>query len=263
MDENNRLPMDEISEETEAIEQKEINENLQEEPDGKTGYSRAREIYEWISSIAIAVVLALVINQFFFAFVQVDGQSMEPTLYHNERLVVRKIFYTPEQKDIVIVKSGALQKYIVKRVIALPGQTVTFDENRNMVVDGVVLDEPYIKEKQVSFGNLYTYPVVVPKKGEVARFPYLMAEAQLKAGRNGMSLALQDDGTILVRGSELVEDGIFVEGQTTYKQDCYFVMGDNRNHSSDSRSLGLIPESEVIGKSTLRLFPFDKIGFVG
>ena len=88
MDENNRLPMDEISEETEAIEQKEINENTQEEPENKPAYSRAREIYEWISSIAIAVVLALVINQFFFAFVQVDGQSMEPTLYHNERLVV-------------------------------------------------------------------------------------------------------------------------------------------------------------------------------
>lgn len=262
MDENNRLPMDEFSEETEAIEQKKTNENTLEEPDSKSGYSRAREIYEWISSIAIAVVLALVINQFFFALVQVDGQSMEPTLYHNERLVVRKILYTPEQKDIVIVKSQALQKYIVKRVIALPGQTVTFDESKNMVVDGVVLDEPYIKEKQVSFGNLYTYPVVVPKKGEIAKFPYLMAEMQLKSGRNGMSLAMQDDGTIRVSGSELVEDGIFVEGQTTYKQDCYFVMGDNRNHSSDSRSLGLIPESEVIGKSTLRLFPFDKIGFV-
>ncbi len=262
MDENNRIPMDEFSKETEEIEHRQADENTQEEPDGKSGYSRAREIYEWISSIAIAVVLALVINQFFFALVQVDGQSMEPTLYHNERLVVRKILYTPKQKDIVIVKSQALQKYIVKRVIALPGQTVTFDDDRNMVVDGVVLDEPYIKEKQVSFGNLYTYPVVVPQKGEIAKFPYLMAEMQLKSGRSDMKLIMQDDGTIIVRGSELVEDGVFVEGQTTYKQDCYFVMGDNRNHSSDSRSLGLIPESEVVGKSTLRLFPFAKIGFV-
>ncbi len=274
MDENNRIPMDEFSKEDEIINETQADDenpeeldnqeasDNSEEPDEKGGYSKAKELYEWVSSIAIAVVLALVINQFFFALVQVDGQSMEPTLSHNERLIVRKILYTPEQEDIVIVKSEALQKYIVKRVVALPGQTVTFDDNRNLIVDGVVLDEPYIKEKQVSFGNLYTYPVVVPKKGEVAKFAYLMAEAQLKSGSGDMTLAIEDDGTIKVRGSELVEDGTFVDGQTTYKQDCYFVMGDNRNHSSDSRSLGLIPKSEVIGKSSLRLFPFDKFGFV-
>lgn len=220
----------------------------------------AKELYEWTSSIAIAVVLALIINQFCFALVQVDGQSMEPTLYHNERLVVRKAFYTPEQKDIVILKSEAIQKYIVKRVIALPGQTVDFDDNMNVVVDGVVLEEPYIKEKQISSGNLYSYPLTVPKKGAPANLDFLMAEANLKIGKGTMTLNTNPDGSIEIQGSELVEDGIFEEGKTTYKQDCYFVMGDNRNHSSDSRTLGLIPASEVVGKSTLRLFPFSKIG---
>lgn len=225
-------------------------------------HSFAKEVYEWISSIAIAVVLALLINHFVFALVQVDGQSMEPTLYHNERLIVRKLLYTPEQKDIVILKSEAIQKYIVKRVIALPGQTVEFDEARNVLVDGIKLDEPYIKDKQISSGNLYNYPLVVPKKGEIANLDFIMTEARLKAGNGTMTLAINEDGNYEINGSELVDDGVFVSGKTTYKQDCYFVMGDNRNHSSDSRTLGLIPKSEVVGKSSVRLFPFSKFGTV-
>lgn len=290
MDENNRIPENDFAEETEDIknrsersagaeadkqsEHKE--ENLTEEEfitaqayngnvSGSVGQPQvchgwAKELYEWTSSIAVAVVLALIINQFLFALVQVDGRSMEPTLFHGERLVVRKAFYTPEQQDVVILKSEAIQKYIVKRVIALPGQTLDFDEEQNVVVDGVTLDEPYIMEKQFSYGNLYTYPLTVPKKGEVASLAYIMAEASLKAGNGTMTLDTKADGSVEIHGSELVEDGVFEEGKTTYKQNCYFVMGDNRNHSSDSRTLGLIPESEVVGKSSIRLFPFSKIG---
>ncbi len=296
MDENNRIPEDDVTKETEEIKNEpeldsgaasdeqpmaepvETDENLTEEEyitaqaytdnvldqmgQTEVRHGWAKELYEWTSSIAIAVVLALLINQFLFALVQVEGQSMEPTLYHGERLVVRKAFYTPEQKDIVILKSEAIQKYIVKRVIALPGQTVEFDSEKNVTVDGVTLEEPYIKDKQTSFGSLYEYPLTVPKKGEIADLSYLMAEANLKAGKGTMTFDMQTDGKIEVRGSELVEDGLFEEGKTTYKQNCYFVMGDNRNRSSDSRTLGLIPESEVVGKSSLRLFPFSKIGKV-
>lgn len=235
-------------------------ELLEEEGQKKVRQNWAKEIYEWISSIAFAVVLALIINQFFFSLVQVNGQSMEPTLYHNERLIVRKIAYTPEQKDIVIVKSETIQKFIVKRVIALPGQVVDFDENMNVVVDGVTLDEPYINEKQISYGHLYSYPLTVPKKGDVADFLFLLIESQLKAVNGTMTLEAKPDGTFEVRGSELVEDGIFINGETKYKQDCYFVLGDNRNYSSDSRTLGLIPESEIVGKSIFRLFPFSQLG---
>ena len=188
MNEDNRIP-DSID--TEKNEEKEIKSFL-------------KEMYEWVSSIAIAVVLALVINQFLFAMVQVDGQSMEPTLYHGERLIVRKILYTPEKNDVVIIKSGVLQKFIVKRVVALPGQVVDFDENMNLVVDGVVQNESFINEKQLSSGVM-SYPLTVP------------------------------------------------EGH-------YFVLGDNRNHSTDSRSIGLIPEKEIVGESFFRLLPFSKIG---
>ena len=224
--------------------------------------SWAKELYEWVSSIAIAVVLALLINQFIFALVMVDGQSMEPTLYHNERLIVRKAFYKPEQGDIVIIKSQAIQKYIVKRIIALPGQTIDFDTDMNVFVDDAMLTENYINQKQISSGNLYAYPLVVPKKGDVADLSFLIAEANLKSGQGTMTFEMREDGTVNVSGSELVEDGLFEEGKTTYKQDCYFVMGDNRNHSSDSRTLGLIPADEIAGKSSIRIFPFSEIGFV-
>ena len=262
MDENNRLPEEDEKKEPEEI-------NNVPEPDGcaqpaeapaETDDSLTEEEYITAQAYTDNVLDQMGQTQFLFALVQVDGQSMEPTLYHNERLVVRKAFYTPKQKDIVILKSEAIQKYIVKRVIALPGQTVDFDGERNVVVDGVTLDEPYIKEKQISFGNLYAYPLTVPKKGEIANLDYIMSEANLKAGKGTMTFDMRADGSVEIKGSELVADGVFEEGKTTYKQNCYFVMGDNRNHSSDSRTLGLIPESEVVGKSSIRLFPFSKIG---
>ena len=275
MNEENRFS-DEVTAETENIEEAEsalteeeyanaqafTDKELDEMGQAEVRKSWAKEIYEWVSSIAIAVVLALIINQFIFALVMVDGQSMEPTLHHAERLIVRKAFYTPEQGDIVILKSEAIQKYIVKRVIALPGQTIDFDDNMDVYVNGEMLTEPYINQKQLSSGNLYAYPLTVPKKGEIAELRYIITEANLKSGLGTMTFEMLPDGTAKVTGSELVEDGVFEEGKTTYKQDCYFVMGDNRNHSSDSRTLGLIPASEVVGKSSVRVFPFSQIGMV-
>lgn len=222
----------------------------------------ARELYEWVSSIAIAVVLALVVNTFFISLVQVDGHSMVPTLQHEERLVVRKIAYEPQTQDIVIIKSGVLQKYIVKRVIALPGEEISFDNQLNVTINGERIEEPYIAALQVSTGGLYRYPLTVPKKGEVADLNLITAEMQLGLSTNGVQITNGEDGTLYIEGSRLVDDGKFIEGETTYKQDCYFVMGDNRNGSSDSRTLGLIPDEEIIGEAIFRFMPFDKIGTI-
>lgn len=257
--ENNRIP---DFEEPETIEENVLEECAEKtEPDTEKR-SVLKEIYEWISSVAVALVLAVIINQFFFALVQVDGQSMEPTLQHNDRLVVSKFMYTPEQKDVVIVKSDAIQKFIVKRVLALPGQTVDFDTSMHTLVDGKLVEENYIAELPISSGHLYAYPLTVPKKGEKASLNFLIAEANLRGPQGTMSLEILADGTANVKGSNLVEDGKFIEGETTYKQDCYFVLGDNRNHSSDSRTLGLIPEDEIVGKAVLRVFPFSDFGTI-
>ena len=123
-----------------------------------------KEIYEWTQSIALAVVLALIINQFFFCLVQVEGHSMDNTLGHKQRLVVSRLMYKPKAKDIIIVKSSVLHKNIVKRVIALPGQTLDLDPvSGDVTVDGVVQNEPYIKEKLRSAGNVYSFPYTIPE----------------------------------------------------------------------------------------------------
>ena len=218
-----------------------------------------KEIYEWTSSIAWAVVLAFVINTFFVSLVQVDGSSMVPTLHHGERLIVRKIAYTPEKSDVVIVKSEPLKKHIVKRVVAMPNQKISFDSELNVLVDGVLIDEPYIAEKQFSTGGLYPYPLVVPKKGENATFNVILAEAAVMP--ESVKIEMKDD-KIMVTGSSFVEDGVFLPGETKYTQDGYFVLGDNRNHSSDSRVFGVVPRDEIIGEAVLRFLPISEFGLI-
>lgn len=133
-----------------------------EEPPKKSSW--LQELYEWTQAIAVAVVLALFINQFIFAMVQVEGGSMLPTLHDKERLVITKLFYKPKAKDIVVVKSHALGKHIIKRVIAVPGDVIDLDaQTGDVTVNGEVLDEPYIKEKLRSTGNANAYPLEIPE----------------------------------------------------------------------------------------------------
>ncbi len=152
---------EEISEE--KIQYAEVFDIPAEEP--KTEKSNwLKELYEWVQAIAVAVVLALVINQFFFAMVQVEGGSMLPTLQTKERLVVTKLFYKPKAKDIVVVKSHALGKHIIKRVIAVPGDVIDVDEQTgDVMVNGEVLTEPYILEKLRSGGAVHQYPLEIPE----------------------------------------------------------------------------------------------------
>ena len=263
MDENNRelitenideIPQDELSYDNEDTFSEEI--KIDKEPKNS---NIAKEIYEWISSIAVAVVLAFVINTFLFSLVQVDGDSMLPTLHHGERLIVRKIAYTPDNSDVVIVKSQPLKKFIVKRVVAKPAQTVGFDSSLNLLVDGEIMSEDYIESKQLSAGYLYNYPVTVPKKGEVADIGVIFAE---QANMPDKVLIEQKDGKLYVTGSAFVTDGEFDLGNTKYTQNGYFVLGDNRNNSSDSRFFGFVPESEIIGEAIFRFFPFNVFGTI-
>ena len=263
MDENNRdLNTENIDEEIKdelSYDNEEFRgENIKIEEDSKKT-NIVKEVYEWISSIALAVVLAFLINTFLFSLVQVDGSSMVPTLHHAERLIVRKIAYTPENSDVVIVKSKPLQKFIVKRVVATPKQSVGFDSELNLVVDGKKLEENYIESKQVSIGYLYNYPVTIPKKGDVADIEVLFAE---QANMPNKVLIEQKDGKIFVSGSSFVADGEFIIGTTTYTQDGYFVLGDNRNNSADSRVFGIVPQEEIIGEAIFRFYPFNVIGTI-
>ncbi len=110
--------------------------------------SLMKEVREWVQAIVIAVVVALLLRNYVLTLAKVDGQSMEPTLQHADRLYVNRIAYTPEKGDVIIFEpaSDPGRPYI-KRVIATAGDTVYIDfETGDVYVNDEIIDEPYIKE---------------------------------------------------------------------------------------------------------------------
>ncbi|MEG2597589.1 MAG: signal peptidase I [Oscillospiraceae bacterium] len=191
-----------------------LDESKELQADDKSAQKTVRmkkEIWEWAKSLFWAILLVFLVFQFVIKPVQVSGSSMEPTLHNDDRLIVYQLLYEPKQGDVVILdENSGLNEALVKRVIAVGGQTVDIDVDGNVWVDGKQLQEDYIQE-QISDemrGN-QDFPVTVPPKH-------------------------------------------------------IFVMGDNRNHSTDSRDrrVGCVDTKDVVGKVVLRILPFDKIGLI-
>ena len=116
--------------------------------DVKPPFNWKKEALDWVTSIAVALIIALLIRRFVFTLVRVDGPSMNPTLTHNDTLFTSRLMYTPKVGDIIIFRPPASPKTpYVKRVIATEGQTVDIDPLTGTVtVDGKAYDEPYIAE---------------------------------------------------------------------------------------------------------------------
>lgn len=170
--------------------------------------SLAGEAYDWAVSIVFALVFCVLVFTFVIRPVEVDGDSMNYTLLNGDKMIVSKLFYTPEQGDIVVFRKDEYKpKALVKRVIATEGQTVEIDFDKGIVyVDGVALDEPYTAD------NTY-----IP---------------------------------------------LDFSGIQTVPEGCVFVMGDNRNRSTDSRKyeIGMVDTRLIIGKAVFIMFPLDRIG---
>ncbi|GFN33886.1 signal peptidase I [Paenibacillus xylaniclasticus] len=123
---------------------------------------RFKELREWLLAIAIAVIVSMLIQNYAFAQVQVFNISMQNTLVEGQRLFEDKLSYhftSPKRGQIVIIKDKAEQRNLVKRVIALPGETVEFRDGF-VYVNGNKLDEPYVKGQ--SFPNGLVTPYTVP-----------------------------------------------------------------------------------------------------
>lgn len=104
-------------------------------------------VFDWIRCVLFAVAIVVVCLTFVFRLVEVDGKSMMDTLENQDKVIVTNLFYTPHNNDIVVIAHATnYNKPIIKRVIATEGQTVKLDYDHNKIyVDGVELNEPYIK----------------------------------------------------------------------------------------------------------------------
>ena len=176
----------------------------------ETEHTEKKQSDRWFTIFCGVMIVLLLINTFVIKFALVDGRSMYPTLHDNQLMLVFRPGYTPAGGDVVVIHTGKgifNRDYIVKRVIAVEGQTVKIDYDLNEVsVDNVVLSEAYL--------NFEEEDPMLPR----------------------------DDRAVV---------------RYTVPEGCVFVMGDNRNHSADSRSdkYGMIDKSRIVGRVILPVLP--------
>lgn len=120
--------------------------------------------FEWIKPVLFAVCLAPLIIIFLLRMVDVDGPSMMDTLQNQDKVIVTSLLYQPQPGDIIAISHGEnIDKPLIKRVIAVEGQKIEINaQNGDVAVDGVLLDEPYIKDRTLG-GINWDFPSVVPE----------------------------------------------------------------------------------------------------
>ncbi|MBP2653153.1 MAG: signal peptidase [Firmicutes bacterium] len=137
------------------------NRNNSSDDDDKKTPSYGEIAKDWIVSIVIAVALALFIRYFIVELYMVEGPSMQPTLRTAERLVVNKFIYrfkSPQRGDVLVFKYPSdTSRDFIKRVIAIPGDTIEIKDGR-VFVNGELQNEPYILERTRGSYPLSTVP---------------------------------------------------------------------------------------------------------
>lgn len=109
--------------------------------------SKKKELWDWIKSIAVAVIFVIAIRTFIFSPIVVDGSSMMPTYEDGDRVIVNKISKQVsgiERFDVIIFKAPIGENYI-KRVVGVPGDQIAY-ENDILYINGEALEEPYLDE---------------------------------------------------------------------------------------------------------------------
>lgn len=141
-----------------------MKENHTKEPSRQAGGNRlVKEVKDWTLSLGIAVVGALLFQNYVYAQTEVHNVSMQNTLAEGQRLIEDKWsyrFHEPKQGDIVIINGPEHETRLVKRIIAVAGQTVDMREG-TVYVDGRKLVEPYAKGQ--TFAGQAEVPFTVPE----------------------------------------------------------------------------------------------------
>lgn len=199
-------------------ENKDIEEIKQEKIESEETASQKnnwqKELLEWVKLFAFWIVFFTIMTKFIVNPIQVDGDSMYPTLIDESRgfsSIISRHFEV-DRFDIVVVEAkNNPEEHWVKRVIGLPGETIECFDNV-IYIDGEELDESFLdQDYKESEEELYGY------------FTY-------------------DFGPV-----ELGDDE-------------YFVMGDNRTHSTDSRVVGAFTKDEITSVNVLIFYPFEQFG---
>lgn len=137
------------------------------------------EFLDLIETVAISVFIVGFIFTFLFRIAVVQGPSMENTLIDGQKLIMSNLFYKPHNLDIVVIDNqrghvfenqsevgehSGTEKHIVKRVIAVAGQTVDIDFDNSIVyVDGKVVDNSFVKSEWHNNSGAFTYPITIPE----------------------------------------------------------------------------------------------------
>ena len=192
------------------------------------------EIFDWIEIFSSALLTVILLFTFLFRLVTVQGPSMEHTLHGGEaayggyapdNLIISNLFYTPKRGDIVVIQ------------VPNPNFSTPIIK-RVIATEGQVIDFDFEQWKVTVYENEEAYK---SGRGEILDEPYVNYEPGRYMNSESVSAL-----PIVVEPGKI------------------FVMGDNRNHSSDSRDsrIGQVDVRNIVGRVLLRVFPFDKFGAV-
>ena len=188
----------------------------------------------WLRDILEVLLIALILYVVIWSALQtvrVDGTSMVATLQDQDLLLASKVSYdfgaNPSRGDIVVlIPPNDPSRDFIKRVIGVPGDSIEID------------------------GSHSPTQVLIKPNGQG---PWqLLSEPYLPQTWTTLNYCCKPDGTASSTAMPL-----------TIPQGQYFVMGDNRNFSSDSRSFGLVPRKNILAKAFLRIWPLNHFGGLG
>ncbi len=159
-------------------------------------------------------------------------------------------------------------------ILAISYCIITFVGQRTLVIGASM--EPTLQDGDNLIADKITYRFREPKRFEVIVFPYQYDTntnyIKRVIGLPGETVFIDSNGTIYINdeilteayGKETIKDPGLAGEKITLADDEYFVLGDNRNDSADSRvlSVGNIKRKDIIGRAWIRIYPFSKIGSV-
>jgi len=238
---------------------------------GHRGAKAKSTLREYVEAIGVAILLALVIRTFIVQAFKIPSGSMIPTLQIGDHILVNKFRYGPRfevpltnfsfgrlpgiarpaRGDVVVfVYPQDQSKDFIKRIVGLPGDIIEI-RNRQVFINGELYDDPHAHfiggRPQVTRGHLG--PLYIARAGDRLE----VSDGHLRV--NGTSLPLPERDVFLERYGSLLS------GQDpapiTVAEDFYFVMGDNRDNSQDSRVWGPVGEGALKGKAFVIYWSWD------